>query len=193
MKHLTVGMLALLLTGQMLHAECFTPENGKRPTKVTFSDGTWSEVIKSDGEELTVVTHRPGKPAATATLLSGLFYLSLAIEGGGTYTYTWTEPLPTLADLVPGATFERSATIGGAGQGTIQIGIQVTGKSTYTFGDCVYPVLVIEFRSGPADAPTSVTKRLMDPWTMLGLSTDTTIIAPDGTHTVQHWTIATMQ
>jgi hypothetical protein len=134
-------LLALAVSGGAAAAGC--PEV---ITRTVWDDGLAFAVTAREGE-VAVMTGGPAEGAGVDYRMQAGLILLQSSGVDGPILYDWAPPLPRVADLVPGASFDLTGTQT-AMMLTVPVRLQisVTAAEEMTVAGCTYPVLRAELR-----------------------------------------------
>lgn len=160
---LWLPMIALLTVSAAAEAACRDGVEASLPNKVTFDNGSIVEVLERDANGLRYrATDGKSGRATESRVQAGTFVLETLLDGKA-ITFDWSTPLPSLTDLVVGASFDADATVTAPDRPSrsLRVIVKVQGEDVVLLDGCRYPVLIIEVRNFDSDQQFStVTKYL---------------------------------
>lgn len=171
-----LALAGCLLAAPVL-ADC--PAPGAVPAEVVFDSGE-KVAVRLRGDVLSYVVTPVEGPVAATEALYGV--LPLRQERDGSLTvYQWEGTPPDPARMAPGDRAEVKGIMAMNGaESPAQVGLARGGPDSVTVGGCALPVVILDARIGPADAPAVEVRRWYDPVNRITLRTEVLIYGDKG-------------
>jgi hypothetical protein len=164
--------LALCLSSPAM-ADCLP--DGALPSKLTFNSGAVVEVLGREGETLRYrQTIAENGRQVEMTVHAGIYTVSALRDGEGA-VFDWKDPLPALADLVPGATFAHEAILTTPGflpPRPFKTEVQIVGMEEITVAGCAMQALKMVVKNNEAGKDLGEITKWVDPATLLTLKSE---------------------
>lgn len=151
---LALALVTLAAPALAQEAECFAGQ----PKKVTFDSGRTVTIIQRHGSDVTYTQpYAGGNDIVTKTHI--LLFPKTSRLAARMIEYRWDDPLPGLADLVPGFRYDVAGTMksGDDPAQDYRITGEVLGQDVVSIGTCDYPVTVIAAQSFVGGAEVTAT------------------------------------
>lgn len=141
----SLSVLALAFAAAPAFAAC--PE---MPAKLSYNSGAVVEVLSRDADRIVYrQTLAENGRVVEMTVQAGIYTITALRDGEGA-VFDWKTALPTVAELVPGASFRSEAILTTPGfmpPRPFTAEVEVIGPEEVTVAGCTYPALKVVVRN----------------------------------------------
>lgn len=146
---LGLTMVSLLAMPGAVEALCMDGVEAPLPTKVTFDRGDIVEVLQRDAYGMRYTSSDSDTGRVIQTRVEAGVFVTGTVSDGKWIVFDWSTPLPSMQDLVVGASFDATAAVTYLDRDPSEFRVvaEVLREDVVRLDDCSYPVLVIDVQN----------------------------------------------